>query len=163
MSQFDNDDLPPELGAVARQLRDSRYEASALELDQAKSRILKSVGGQRVARGGRMRKRSLLTAVIMVAAIATGSSGALAVSGISPFSRIFAARSVPARVALPAQNAALAQYGCPPGPRFFVCNLIVSHLQRIINRFPFLGPVLNRIINIIVSIFGGVPFPAIAF
>ncbi|MGI8802364.1 MAG: Ig-like domain-containing protein [Solirubrobacteraceae bacterium] len=81
MIRFEDEDLPPELSYVADQLRSHRYEASALELDQAKTRILKRAGGQRVARGGFMGRRSWLTAIIMFAAIGTGSAGALALSG----------------------------------------------------------------------------------
>jgi hypothetical protein len=163
MGRHDHGDLPPELSYVADQLRSHRYEASALELDQAKTRILKRAGGQRVARGGRMRKRSLLTAVIMIAAIATGSSAALAVGGVSPFRNLFTPRTHVVRLAPTrlAPSAALAQYGCPPTS--FPCNLIVSHLQRLEQRFPFLAPIVNRVINLIISIFGGVPFPNLRF
>jgi hypothetical protein len=81
MSQFDHGDLPPELSDVADQLRSHRYEASPLELDQTKTRILKRGGGRRVARGGVMRKRTLITALIMFAAIGTGSAGAFSLGG----------------------------------------------------------------------------------
>jgi hypothetical protein len=77
MSDFDNGDLPPELGDVADRLRSNRYDAGALELDAIKSDILKRGSGRRVARGRRMRKRTFITAVIMFAAIGTGSAGAI--------------------------------------------------------------------------------------
>jgi hypothetical protein len=81
MSDFDAGDLPPELSDVADRLRSCRYEAGALELDAIKTDILKRGSGRRVARGRRMRKRTFVTALIMFAAIGTGSAGAIGFGG----------------------------------------------------------------------------------
>ncbi|MEA2298013.1 MAG: hypothetical protein QOF77_949 [Solirubrobacteraceae bacterium] len=118
MSQFEDGDLPPELSYVADQLRSHRYEASALELDQAKTRILKQASGPRAAKGGAMRKRTLLTAMIMFAAIGTGSAAALAVGGASLPSIPLLHTAKPSK---PAPNAAVAMYGNHPSSVSVVC------------------------------------------
>jgi hypothetical protein len=110
MSKFDNADLPPELSDVADRLRSSRYEASELELDQARTRILKRAGGQRAARGGGMHRRSFLTAAIVVGAIGTGAAGALAVGGSLPSLPGIGGHTASA-VRAPVRSAALAMYG----------------------------------------------------
>jgi hypothetical protein len=97
MSRIDDGDLPPDLRHVADLLRSQRHEASGSELDQARARILKRAGGQRAARGGDMRKRTVLTSAIMVAAIGTGSAAALAVSGGHVFASLTS--SAPAKKA----------------------------------------------------------------
>ncbi len=97
MSRFDDGDLPPDLRDVADVLRSQRHQASGLELEQAKARILKRAGGQRAARGGDMRKRTVLTGAIMAAAIGTGSAAALAVSGGHVFASL--SGSAPAKKA----------------------------------------------------------------
>ena len=111
-----------------------------------------------------MRKRSLLTAVIMIAAIATGSSAALAVGGLSPFRNLFTPRTHVVRLAPPrlAPSAALAQYGCVPNNtiRSIILCRIVAHLQELEQRFPFLTPIVNRVIDILTAIFNGLPFPS---
>jgi hypothetical protein len=114
MSQFDDGGLPDELSEVAHQLRSHRYEASALELDQAKARILKRAGGQRVARGGGMRKKTLLTTLIMFAAIGTGTATALNISGFIPSLPIFGnLRAVHVRAPAPTSPAANAATVAP--------------------------------------------------
>ena len=120
MSRFDHGDLPPELSYVADQLRSHRYEATPLELDQAKTRILKRAGGQRAARGGAMRKRSLLTAVIMFAAIGTGSAAALAVTGVISSVPIISSGS--AAPSQPLASASIAMYGHHPSSTSVTCS-----------------------------------------
>lgn len=129
MSGFDHEDLPPELSEVAARLRSHRHEASGLELDQAKTRIMKRASGQRVARGGFMGKRSWLTVVIMFAAIGTGSAGALALSGnvrLPGLSSHRTASRAPARsAAVPSAtpNAAIEQYeSSPTVTRIVICR-----------------------------------------
>jgi len=100
MSEFDAQDLPPDLRDVADRLRGNRYEAGALELDQIKTRILKRGSGRRAVRGRRMRKRTFVTALIMFAAIGTGSAGAVGFGGNffsfgSLFSTHHAAKTAP--------------------------------------------------------------------
>jgi hypothetical protein len=119
MSNLDSEDLPPELSYVADQLRSHRYEASPLELDQTKTRILKRVDGRRAARGGGMRKRSLLTAVIMFAAIGTGSAAALAVGGVT-----LPIVGSPAKTAAPHASAAIAMYGTHPTTTSVRCVIV---------------------------------------
>jgi hypothetical protein len=111
MSRFDDRDLPPDLRVVADLLRSQRHEASGLELDEAKTRILKRAGGQRAARGGDMRKRTVLTTVVMVAAIGTGSAAALAVGGVRVLPSL--SSSAPTTKAAAAPSAAAAQYNNP--------------------------------------------------
>jgi hypothetical protein len=116
MSQFDDGGLPHDLSEVADQLRSHRYEASALELDQAKARILKRASGQRAARGGGMHKKTLLTTLIMFAALGTGTATALDLSGLirslPVVGRLRPAppAAAPAAPAAPA-NAAISMYG----------------------------------------------------
>jgi hypothetical protein len=126
MSNLDSEDLPPELSYVADQLRSHRYEASPLELDQTKTRILKRVDGRRAARGRGMPKRSLLTALIMFAAIGTGSAAALAVGGVS-----LPIIGSPAKSAAPHASAAIAVYGSHPSTTSVRC-VIVNAVTRTI-------------------------------
>jgi hypothetical protein len=83
MSQFDHGELPPELRDVADVLRRDRYHASDLELDQIKTRTMRRAAAVRATRGGLMRKRTLLTTLIMLGAIGTGSATAFSIGGIS--------------------------------------------------------------------------------
>jgi hypothetical protein len=110
MSRLDDRDLPPDLRVVADLLRSQRHEASGLELDEAKTRILRRAGGQRAARGGDMRKRTVLTTVVMVAAIGTGSAAALAVGGVRVLPSL--SSSAPTTKAA-VSSAAAAQYNNP--------------------------------------------------
>jgi hypothetical protein len=78
MNSFEDDNLPPELGDVAKQLRDNRHEATPLELDQAKQRVLRRASAPR-ARAGRtgwIRKPTFITAVICALSIGAGSATA---------------------------------------------------------------------------------------
>jgi hypothetical protein len=164
MSRFEHDDLPPDLGFVADQLRSHRYEASALELDQAKTRILRRA---RVARGGHMPKRSLLTALIMVVAIGTGSSAALALSGVAPFSGLLTPRAVSVPAATVSPSAASAQYCAPDNIICAAINLVEQILNQVFGRPgqpPFAGAlqtlidnVLDQIANQFGNFFGGGP------
>jgi hypothetical protein len=104
MSQFDDADLPPELGEVADRLRTHRYEPSPLELDQLKTRTMQR---GRAAKGGGMRIRTLVTAAILFAAVGTGSAAALSIGGIQ-IPLIGTGRPAVTR---PAASAALSMYG----------------------------------------------------
>jgi hypothetical protein len=132
MDEFDHGDLPAELSEVADRLRRERYVASALELDRIKTRTMRRAAGTRAARGGIMRKRTLLTVLIMIGALGTGSAAALSIGGISiPTPSIHfnahslfapkapAAPSAPAPVA--AASAAAAVYGHTPATVVIFC------------------------------------------
>jgi len=87
MSQHDHGDLPDDLGRVADELRTHRYEATELELDQLKTRLMKRTNRGRAAKGGGMRIRTLVTAAIMFVAIGTGSAAALSSASTSMYGR----------------------------------------------------------------------------
>jgi hypothetical protein len=106
MSDFEAGDLPPDVSDLADRLRSNRYDASALELDAIKTGILKRGSGRRVARGRRMRKRTFVTALIMFAAIGTGSAGAVGFGGhFFSFANFFKPRPAPTVVTLAAPAA----------------------------------------------------------
>jgi hypothetical protein len=81
MNNFEDQNLPPELGDVAKQLRDNRHEASPLELDQAKQRIIRraSATSSRTRRFGWLRKPTFVTAAIVALSIGGGSAAAFGV------------------------------------------------------------------------------------
>jgi hypothetical protein len=114
MSDFDAGDLPPDLNDLADRLRSNRYEAGALELDAIKTGILKRGSGRRVARGRRMRKRTFVTALIMFAAIGTGSAGAVGFGGnfAAFFSMLGLHHRAPAKIA-PTTPVSVASSGTP--------------------------------------------------
>jgi hypothetical protein len=138
MSEFDSPDLQPELREIVEQLRVNRYEASPVELDRIKTRNLKRESGHRVARGRGMRKRTLVTAVIMFAAIGTGSAGAIGFGGgFFSLGSLFSGRTVSAPAAkTPAITSSIitpsitpaaycVQYGCATTTSVSCSELIV--------------------------------------
>jgi hypothetical protein len=81
MNDFDDHNLPPELGDVAKQLRESRYEASALELDKAKQRILGRTAPTKPAgRLGWLRAPTFVTAAIVALSVGGGSAAAFGIN-----------------------------------------------------------------------------------
>jgi hypothetical protein len=75
-------DVPSELAGMATRLRDERPEATELELDRAKRRVLAGVRRTQGS-GGFMRTRVALTAILALGIVTSGTGGALAVvSGI---------------------------------------------------------------------------------
>lgn len=81
MNNFEDDNLPPELGDVARQLRNNRHEATPLELDQTKRRVLGRAAstGARARRFGWLRKPAFVTATIGALSLGAGSAGAFSI------------------------------------------------------------------------------------
>lgn len=86
MANFDHDRLPEDLAEVAELLRDNRPEATALELDGVKRRILDRKSAR--ARGNAQRSQSMksrvaMMAMLVVGLLMSGTGAGLAVSGLS--------------------------------------------------------------------------------
>src|SRR5213592_374736 len=77
--------LPPELEELGARLRDERPEASALELDRIKSRVLMlaSRSASRQGKGSFMKSR-LATIVVVFGLLAGGAGGVFAAAGGNP-------------------------------------------------------------------------------
>jgi len=101
-----NEDLPPELRFVADELRQHRYVASAIELDETKRRVLRRASGRGSLKGRYMRRPTFVTAAITAAAMLSGSAGALAITGNLP-----AATGGHHTARAAGKNASTAQYG----------------------------------------------------
>ncbi len=84
MEHFHDEDLPAELRHTARVLREQRHEASAFELDDIKRRVSKRAQPRRSLKGRYMHRPTTLTAGLVVGALASGSAGALAMTGNLP-------------------------------------------------------------------------------
>jgi len=87
MEQLHDEDLPAELRPTARMLREQRHEASAFELDDIKRRISKQDRARQSLKGRYMHRPTTLTAGLVVGALASGSAGALAMTGNLPATR----------------------------------------------------------------------------
>ena len=85
MSHSSEDRLSADLLAVGEQLSEGKHEASALDLDQIKMRaVAKATRGSATfapRKGSLMRKRSLLTTLLVVGALASGTGATMAVTG----------------------------------------------------------------------------------
>ena len=86
MSKFDHNRLPEDLADVAELLREHRPEATALELDGVKRRILSRKAAP--ARGSAQRSQSMksriaMMAMLVVGLLMSGTGAGLAVSGLS--------------------------------------------------------------------------------
>src|SRR2546423_5331585 len=79
MNHWDEEHLPNELQEVARRLRESRHEASALELDSIKVRAMERARSSR--REGTFVKSRSIAAILAVALMAAGTGGVIAGSG----------------------------------------------------------------------------------
>lgn len=123
MDNFEDQNLPPELGDVARQLRDNRHEASPIELDQAKQQIIRRASARRT-RSRRMmwlRRPAFLLAAIAALSIGGGTAGAFGVhfrlpiiSHAAPHAVLHSAPKIAAAGgAAPAVSASSSQYGNP--------------------------------------------------
>lgn len=77
MTQFDEQPLPDDLEAVARRLRESRVDATELELDEIKLRAMRRATA--IRSGGRPVGRRL-SAVLTALVLAAGGGGAFAVA-----------------------------------------------------------------------------------
>lgn len=88
MSHSNEERLSADLLAVAEQLSEGKHEASALDLDRIKMQaVAKATRGPRAfapRKGSLMRKRSLLTTLLVVGALATGTGATMAVTGTLP-------------------------------------------------------------------------------
>jgi hypothetical protein len=78
MNDFDDETLPPDVRGVARRLREERHEASPLELDQAKQRILKRASAQ-PRRLGWLRSPAFLATAIVILSVGGGTAAAFKV------------------------------------------------------------------------------------
>lgn len=85
MSHSSEERLSADLQAVAEQLSEEKHEASALDLDRIKMRaVAKATRGSAAfapRKGSLMRKRSLLTTLLVVGALASGTGATMAVTG----------------------------------------------------------------------------------
>ena len=78
MSNPNDHDLPAELDQIGARLRSERREATALELDELRSRV--RVRSARAGAGGSQLKNRLVTAILTVALVG-GGGGAVLASG----------------------------------------------------------------------------------
>jgi hypothetical protein len=74
-------EVPAEFADTVTRLRAERPEATELELDRAKRRVLASVRRTQ-GTGGFMRTRIALTAILALGIVTSGTGGALAVSAV---------------------------------------------------------------------------------
>jgi len=85
MSHSSEERLSADLLAVAEQLSEGKHEASALDLDRIKMRAMAKArrGSQTFAprKGRLMKRRSFLTAALVVGVLASGTGATMAVTG----------------------------------------------------------------------------------
>jgi len=85
MSHSSEERLSADLLAVAEQLSEGKHEASAVDLDRIKMRAMaKATRGSATfapRKGSLMRKRSLLTTLLVVGTLASGTGATMAVTG----------------------------------------------------------------------------------
>src|SRR5436853_4445111 len=79
MSHCNEGQLPDELQEVAERLRENRYEASPLELDEIKMRTMARARSSR--KEGTFVKSRSIAVVLALALMAGGTGGVLATSG----------------------------------------------------------------------------------
>src|SRR5436309_1170519 len=90
MTNFEDQNLPPELGDVAKQLRDNRHEATPLELDRAKQRILTRASAPAGTRRRWLQKPTFVVAAVVAVAVGGGSAAAFGVHFKSHTARVAA-------------------------------------------------------------------------
>src|SRR4051794_19841197 len=95
-----HDDLPPDLQPVIHQLRAHRPEATALELDAVKQRVMARVSrpaGRRTRRAQLMKSRLVILTTLVLGMLMSTAGAGLAVSGLNGGNH----------------NASIAQYSTP--------------------------------------------------
>jgi hypothetical protein len=84
MSHPGNESVPPELLPLVERLREERPEASVLELDVIKLRVIAQAGGNAPAKRRQGRLRSRVVSLVVVFGLLAGGTAAVAGSG-GPF------------------------------------------------------------------------------